>query len=220
MGGTKDSAAFKVKAAPGYLRWLQIGLLVLSILCTVLVLVEIQFQKRYAPDRWFNDIHWSFMILMKLSNVLRLTAYVGTFVTAIFYLTNKVVYMFALGFIINVIVMIYLIFVVEPEVMEDFESKSLEVEKEAWLETNGTSPVWFLWANLLLPILFIPAFYPVYQQTGLILKDNDSIRENETDFVNGQNSNPGQEQIELATKAHQEQKDKNEKGLVEEAINE
>ena len=125
------------------------------------------------------------MILMKLSNVLRLTAYVGTFVTAIFYLTNKVVYMFALGFIINVIVMIYLIFVVEPEVMEDFESKSLEVEKEAWLETNGTSPVWFLWANLLLPILFIPAFYPVYQQTGLILKDNDSIRENETDFVNG-----------------------------------
>ena len=113
------------------------------------------------------------MILMKLNNVIRLTAYVGTFVTAIFYLTNKVVYMFALGFIINAIVMIYLIFIVEPEVMEDFESKTLESEKTPWLEANGTSPAWFLWCNLLLPILFIPAFYPVYQQTGLILKDND-----------------------------------------------
>ena len=173
MGGTKDSATFKVKAAPSYLKALQIGLLVLSTVCTILVLVEIQFQKRYAPDRWFNDIHWAFMVLMKLSNVLRLTAYVGTFVTAIFYLTNKVVYMFALGFIVNAIVMIYLLFVAEPEVNEDFNALALEKEKEEWLTKNGSSPAWFLWANLLLPILFIPTFWPIYQQTGLILKDND-----------------------------------------------
>ena len=193
MGGTRDSAKFEVKPAPSYLSKLQVGLLILSVACIVLVLVEIQYQKRYAPDRWFDDIHWSIMMLMKLNNVLRLTAYVGVFVTAIFYLTNKVAYMFVLAFIINVIVMIYVLFVAEPKAMEDYESYELEAEQQKWITDYGESPAWFLWCNLLLPILFIPTFYPIYQQTGLILKDNDSIRENEQDFVNGNKSVPGQE---------------------------
>ena len=179
MGGTKDAAKFEIKPAPSYLRALQIFLLVLTFACIVLVLLEIQFQKRYAPERWLNETHWAWMMLIKLNNVLRLTAYVGIFVTAIFYLTHKVVIMYALAIIANTACMIYLIFVIEAKATEDFEEISLETEKEAWITNNGSSPAWMLWLNLILPLLFIPTFYPIYQQTGLILKDNDSIRENE-----------------------------------------
>ena len=49
------------------------------------------------------------MVLVKLNNVLRMTAFVGTFVTAIFYLTRKVVFIYALAVIVNIVTMVFLL---------------------------------------------------------------------------------------------------------------
>ena len=102
------------------------------------------------------------MILIKLNNVVRLAAYVGLFVTAIFYLTNKVIYMYGLAFIVNAICMIFLIFSIEKKAIEEYDALLIEQVKEEWTEANGKSPAWLLWLNLLLPILFVPAFFKIH----------------------------------------------------------
>ena len=62
------------------------------------------------------------MVLMKLNNVVRLTAYVGTFVTAIFYLTRKVMYMYILAVICNLVVLIDVLFILEKKAFEDYDA--------------------------------------------------------------------------------------------------
>ena len=133
---------------------------------------------------------WFIMVLMKLNNVVRLTAYVGTFVTAIFYLTRKVMYMYILAVIVNLIVLIDVLFILEKKALEDYDALETAQMKEDWGETNGESPAWILWLNLILPFLFIPTFFVLYGQTGLILQDNDKIAENETDFLSGSKTDP------------------------------
>ena len=93
------------------------------------------------------------MVLMKLNNVVRLTAYVGTFVTAIFYLTRKVMYMYIVAVICNLVVMIDILFILEKKALEDHEAQESAQLKEDWIETNGESPAWILWLNLILPFL-------------------------------------------------------------------
>lgn len=56
---------------------------------------------------------------------------------------------------------------------------------ETAVEFVGESPAWMLWLNALLPLLFIPSFFILNGQTGLILHDNDKIAQNETDFLAG-----------------------------------
>ena len=101
--------------------------------CVVLVIFEIQFQKRWEKPRWFtglDDAQISLlgMSLIKLNNVLRLTAYTGLFVTAIFYLTKKVMYMYAAAVVLNVIVMIILLSS-EMSISDKMEGKSDEEKK-------------------------------------------------------------------------------------------
>ena len=127
---------------------------------------------------------------MKLNNVVRLTAYVGTFVTAIFYLTRKVMYMYILAVICNLVVMIDLLFILEKKAFEDYDAQETAQLKEDWTESKGESPAVILWLNLVLPFFFIPSFFVLYGQTGLILQDNDKIAENETDFLTGSKNEP------------------------------
>ena len=76
----------------------------------VLVIFEIQFQKRWEKPRWFQGIKDAqvsliVMPMIKLNNVLRLTAFTGIFVTAIFYLTKKVLFVYGATIFINILTM-------------------------------------------------------------------------------------------------------------------
>ena len=114
------------------------------------------------------------MVLVKLNNVLRMTAFVGTFVTAIFYLTRKVVVIYCLAVIVNIITLVFLL-LSEKEIANFKENMGSDTEKEEYDEAHGKSPTILLWFNLILPILFAPTFFVLYGQTGLILHDNDKI---------------------------------------------
>ena len=114
------------------------------------------------------------MVLVKLNNVLRMTAFVGTFVTAIFYLTRKVVIIYVLAIIVNIVTLVFLL-LSESEIAKLKESMGTDADRESFDETYGKSPTILLWFNLILPILFAPTFFILYGQTGLILHDNDKI---------------------------------------------
>ena len=129
------------------------------------------------------DMHPVFMVLLKLNNVLRMTAFVGIFVTAIFYLTRKVMIIYIIAMIVNLVTCIYLL-LKEKDIGEEYDKMSDDL-KEGEDKTKGTSPAILLWFNMLLPFLFIPTFFVLYGQTGLILHDNDKIAQNETDFLSG-----------------------------------
>ena len=130
------------------------------------------------------------MVLIKLNNVLRMTAYVGIFVTAIFYLTRKVMIVYILAMIVNFVSIIYVL-LKEKDIAEDYDKIETDDAKEKYEKMLGSSPAVLLWFNMILPILFIPTFFVLYGQTGLILHDNDKIAQNETDFLSGKQSNPG-----------------------------
>ena len=113
-GSNVHPSSFRIRPAPKYLSCLQIIILLLSIACIILVIFEIQFQKRWEKPRWFEgpddaQIALAAMPLIKLNNVLRLTAYTGLFVTAIFYLTKKVMFMYTAAVVLNIAVMIILL---------------------------------------------------------------------------------------------------------------
>ena len=63
------------------------------------------------------------MPLIKLNNVLRLTALVGLFVTTIFYLTKKVIAVYGLAVLINIVTIILLL-VAESKIGEELDGKS------------------------------------------------------------------------------------------------
>ena len=63
------------------------------------------------------------MPLIKLNNVLRLTALVGLFVTTIFYLTKKVIAVYSLAVLINIVTIILLL-VVESKIAEELDGKT------------------------------------------------------------------------------------------------
>ena len=91
--------------------------------CVVLVIFEIQFQKRWEKPRWFLGIKDAqvplfVMPMIKLNNVLRLTAFTGIFVTAIFYLTKKVLLVYGATIVLNILTMIILL-VAEGAISEE-----------------------------------------------------------------------------------------------------
>ena len=141
------------------------------------------------------------MPLIKLNNVLRLTALTGLFVTTIFYLTKKVMAVYGLAVLINIVTIIILL-IAEGKIGEEQDGKSDQELKDAKIDEDsiGGSPVVLLVFNMILPLVFGPSFYWLYGQTGLILHDNDKIAENEVDFLHGQNSVPSSQQIEMAQK--------------------
>ena len=49
------------------------------------------------------------LFLVKLNNVIRCATYVGTLVTSIFYNTNKVMIMYVISFLLNIVALILLI---------------------------------------------------------------------------------------------------------------
>ena len=63
------------------------------------------------------------MPLIKLNNVLRLTALAGLFVTTIFYLTKKVMVVYGLAVFINIVTIIILL-IAESKIGEELDGKS------------------------------------------------------------------------------------------------
>ena len=61
------------------------------------------------------------MPMIKLNNVLRLTAFTGLFVTAIFYLTKKVMIMYGATIVLNILTMIFLL-VAESKISKELDS--------------------------------------------------------------------------------------------------
>ena len=142
--------------------------MLLSIVCVVLVIFEIQFQKRWEKPRWFTGIKDAqvplfVMPLIKLNNVLRLTTFVGLFVTTIFYLTKKVIAVYGLAVLINIVTIILLL-VAESKIGEELDGKSDQEKKDAKIDEDsiGGSPVVLLVFNMILPLVFGPSFYWLY----------------------------------------------------------
>ena len=74
------------------------------------VLAEIQFTLRFREIRNY-DFHlgWLVLLLVKLNNICRMATYSGALVTSQFYITMKLIWLFVLTFIINLIALIILI---------------------------------------------------------------------------------------------------------------
>ena len=65
------------------------------------------------------------------------------------------------------------------------KAEKQQAELDTLDKNSGPSKTWLLWCNMILPLLFIPTFFILHGQTGLILHDNDKIAQNETDFLEG-----------------------------------
>ena len=75
---------------------------------------------------------------MKLNNVLRLAAFVGTLVTAIFYLTKKVIYMYIFAVIVNFASLVMVLYY-DSKILDE-RTQDEDYNEEEWTETNGKNP--------------------------------------------------------------------------------
>ena len=85
-------------------------MLVLSSVALICTLYEINFTLKYRPQRnydyWLGA--WG-LFFVKANNVIRCSLYSGTLVTSLFYATTKVVALYPLMLILNLVAMIVLL---------------------------------------------------------------------------------------------------------------
>ena len=140
------------------------------------------------------------LFLVKLNNVIRCATYVGTLVTSIFYNTNKVMVMYLVSFLVNIVALVLLI-MKESELqkywMDYYELVTgLPAEGNKWdifyaenYETIGGDPIPLLIANIVLPILLAYPLVKVISSPGLLIKGkiSDDDKEESVELVKPKN---------------------------------
>jgi hypothetical protein len=134
-----------------------------------MVLFEVDFYNQYHSSRnYLEDMGVHILILRKFNLALRFSAFAGVFATVLFYRTARVLWLNIIACLLNIATQSLII---------DFETSD-QTRVDLWesdTDKYGSSPIWFLYLNLSMPVVSTGVMFYLFDLSGLVLHQQDSI---------------------------------------------
>ena len=109
------------------------------------------------------------LLIHKISCWLRAFQCVGSFVSCIFYVTQKIIYINVLACVLTLAAMFLLINYELADVSQPNRADTWNADTERY----GYNPVWLYCVSILPPIILMVGCFLLKGETGLVLVDND-----------------------------------------------